>query len=227
MLTRLPDQLVGLISSDIRQGVFPVGSRLPPEPELCTHYGVSRTVLREALARLKADGLVDAQQGRGSFVMGHSLRTPFRFNPETAGSLQAIVQLAELRLGVEGTAAALAAARRTPAQLKRLKRCLSQMDAALRQGNGVGGEEADLEFHQTIAEATGNEHCQAFMAYLRQYYIAAIKAARARSAVRHGLSRQVQDEHVAIYEALAAGDPERAEFATKQHIRNAIARLSA
>jgi DNA-binding FadR family transcriptional regulator len=222
---RLPDQLFDLIANDIREGVFPVGSQLPIEPDLCVRYGVSRTVLREAVARLKADGFIDAQQGRGSFVLGHSLRTPFRFEALNSGSYASIAQLAELRLGVEGTAAALAASRRTPAQLERLEACLGRMAQAVQ--DGTAGSEADLEFHQTIAEATGNDHYRLFMAYLRQFYAVAIEAARSNSARSAGLSQQAQKEHVAIYKAIAAGRPEQAERAVKQHLHNAAARLAA
>ncbi len=220
-----PDQLFRAISDDIGNGVFPPGSQLPTEAELCVHYQVSRTVLREAVARLKADGIIDAQQGRGSFVLQHSLRTPFRFDPAMAGSLQGIAQLAELRLGVEGTAAALAAERRSPRQLAHLAQCLANMEQAARDGSG--GSEADLEFHQTIAEATGNDHYRSFMAYLRQFYAVAIDAARTNSARSAGLSQQAQEEHAAIYRAIADGDAAAAEAAVKRHIRNAAERLAA
>lgn len=220
-----PDLLFRAISDDIGKGTFPPGSRLPTEAELCVHYKVSRTVLREAVARLKADGIIDAQQGRGSFVLQHSLLTPFRFDPSMASSSEGIGQLAELRLGVEGTAAALAAVRRTPRQLAQLKNCLLRMEQAAKEGSG--GSEADLDFHQTIAEATGNDHYRTFMAYLRQFYAVAIDAARTNSARSAGLSEQAQEEHADIYRAIADKNSARAEEAVKRHIRNAADRLTA
>jgi GntR family transcriptional repressor for pyruvate dehydrogenase complex len=213
------------ISDDISKGIYPPGSQLPTEPELCVHYKVSRTVLREAVARLRADGVVDAKQGRGSFVLESSLRTPFRFDPSSASSLEGIAQLAELRLGVEGTAAALAARRRSPQQLALLKKYLARMEQAVK--DGTGGSEADLAFHQTIAEATGNDHYRTFMAYLRQFYAVAIDRARNNSALQPGLSEQAQEEHVAIYRAIADKNPVQAEEAVKRHIRNAAERLTA
>ncbi len=221
---RLPQQLVTLLLADIRNGVYPVGSQLPVESQLCARYGVSRTVLREAVARLKAEGLIDTQQGRGSFVLAHSLRTPFRFEPSKASTLQVVTQLAELRLGVEGTAARLAAQRRSPAHLARLSRCLGIMAEAVR--TGANGSEADLEFHETIAEATGNEHYRLFMAYLRQTFAVAIETARSNSARRTGLSVAVQEEHRAIFDAIKARDPSAAEAAMGSHINNAAHRLT-
>lgn len=220
----LPSQVFNLIAEEIRSGALAVGSRFPTEPELCLQYGVSRTVIREAIAYLKADGLLDVQQGRGSFVLGHTKRTPFRFNTRPMGPEESIQQLAELRLSVEVAAGALAAARRTPAQLKTLQRCLKQMDAAVKAG--VGGVQADLEFHQTIAEATGNEHYRAFMDYLRQHFLATIEAARANVSQAPVLPAQAQQEHVVIYEAIAARDGRAAQRAIETHIRNAIVRLT-
>lgn len=219
-----PDWLFRAISDDIARDVWPAGSRLPTEAELCVHYKVSRTVLREAVARLRADGVVDAQQGRGSFVLQRSLRTPFRFDASLAGSLEGIAQLAELRLSVEGAAAALAAERRSSAQLAHLQKCLNRMEQAVHEG--TSGSQADLAFHRIIAEATGNHHYRTFMAYLHQFYAVAIDTARTNSASQPGLSDQAQQEHAAICRAIAERDPQAAELAVKTHIRNAVARLT-
>lgn len=221
----LPERLVDAIVADIAKGTYAAGDKLPIEPALCAHYGVSRTVLREAMARLKSDGLIDTQQGRGSFVLAPSARTPFRFDAPLAHSTQSILELAELRLGVEGTAAALAAQRRTPRQLARLKQCLALMAQALE--TGASGSEADLEFHRTIADATGNGHYRLFMEYLRRFYAVAIEVSRSSSAQADGLSERAQEEHRAVYQAIADRDPEAAEKAVKHHIRAAAERLSA
>jgi DNA-binding FadR family transcriptional regulator len=220
-----PDQLFQAISDDIAKGVYPPGSQLPTEAELCVHYKVSRTVLREAVARLKADGVVDARQGRGTFVLERSLRTPFRFDASAVITQEGIRKLAEFRLGVEGTAAALAAERRSSRQLALLKKYLEEMEKAVKDGSG--GSEADLAFHQTIAEATGNDFYRTFMEYLRQFYAVAIDRARANSARQPGLSEQAHEEHVAIYCAIADKNSLHAEEAVKLHIRNASTRLSA
>lgn len=219
----LPARLVEAFSADIAAGLYPVGGKLPTEPALCSHYGVSRTVLREAMSRMKSDGLIDTQQGRGSFVLALSARTPFRFDAPAAHSTQSILELAELRLGVEGTAAALAAVRRTPEQLARLKSCLDRMADALR--DGVSGSEADLDFHRTIADATGNGHYRLFMEYLRRFYAVAIDVARSRSALLNGGSEEAQLEHLEVYRAIAEGDSLGAEAAIKRHILAAAGRL--
>ena len=211
------------LSADIGAGRYPVGSQLPIEPALCEHYGVSRTVLREAMARLKAEGLIETRQGRGSFVLAPSARTPFRFEAPAADVTASIVELAELRLGVEGTAAALAAERRSPAQLDHLRDCLRRMADA----DGAGGADADLDFHRTIAEATGNGHYRLFMDYLGRFYASAIEAARQRSARSAGLPAVVQREHLAIFDAIERQSPKAAEAAMKRHVMAAARRLAA
>jgi Transcriptional regulators len=220
----MPQRLFEVISEDIRRGVFPVGGKLPVEADLCERYGVSRTVLRETVARMRADGLVDTQQGRGTFVLALATPPAFRFKASTDGGVQSILDLAELRLGIEGTAASLAARRRTPAQLARLKSCLDRMERAVHEG--ASGTDADLEFHQTIAEATGNGHYRMFMDYLHKFYATAIDTARSHSAQTRGLSQRAQEEHRAVYEAIAAGDAEAAERAVKAHILAAAARMT-
>lgn len=223
----LPERIYRTLSADIRQGLFKAGERLPTEPMLCERYGVSRTALREAIARLKADGLVDVQQGRGTFVRAASGATAFRFveSEAEADPLHTVQELAELRLGVEVAAASLAALRRTPEQLARLKASLDAMEQAVLDRSS--GSEADLAFHATIAQATGNRQYRQFMEYLRGSFGAAIETSRHQSAREPGFSQQAQAEHRAIYEAIADQNARRAEQAMRRHILALTKRIEA
>lgn len=221
----LPERVFVALSADIRGGVLPPGTQLPIEPLLCERYGVSRTVLREAISRLKAEGLLDVRQGRGSFVRPLSAATSFRFDLDEQGEVNPVIELTELRLGVEATAAGLAARRRTPEQLEKLKLALDAMEAAV-QADG-NGNDADLSFHSTVAQATGNSQYRLFMEFLSGRIASAIAASRAHSARSAGLSRQAQREHRAIYDAIAAQDPRAAERAMRRHIEAAAERLTA
>lgn len=224
----LPERVYAALSAEIRNGSLPAGTRLPIEPLLCERYGVSRTVLREAIARLKAEGLLDVRQGRGTFVLPATAATSFRFAVDGAGQadqIEQILELAELRLGVEITAAGLAAQRRSRAQLEELKRCLQAMEDAVR--NGTDGSEADLAFHAVVAQATGNSQYRMFMDFLRGRFATAIATSRLHSAHRAGMTEEAQREHRAIYEAIAAGKADAAERAMRRHIEAAAARLSA
>ncbi|MBY4898775.1 FadR/GntR family transcriptional regulator [Cupriavidus sp. AU9028] len=222
----LPERVYATLSAQIRNGSLPPGTRLPIEPALCERYGVSRTVLREAIARLKAEGLLDVRQGRGTYVLPASAATSFRFAIDGAGQAEQIAQileLAELRLGVEITAAGLAAQRRSKPQLAQLKRCLDAMEDAVR--NGTDGSGADLAFHAVVAQATGNSQYRMFMDFLGGRFATAIATSRLHSAHR-GMTEEAQREHRAIYEAIAAGKPASAERAMRRHIEAAAARLA-
>ena len=125
----LADRLNAIISGQILSGERPAGSRLPTETQLAEEFGVSRTVVREAIARLRSDGLVVTRQGLGAFVAETLEALPFRISigsdPEAPHRYAR--ELLELRLGFETEAAALAAERGTPAQVEEIGRALEMM----------------------------------------------------------------------------------------------------
>src|SRR3981081_3177983 len=94
---RLSEQL----AEQIKSGRFSPGARLPTEQELTRAARVSRTVVREAVAALRAEGLVVTRQGVGAFVSAEPHRAPFRIDPERMQSLDEVLNVMELRLGVE------------------------------------------------------------------------------------------------------------------------------
>src|SRR5437868_867731 len=114
----LTGELVARLTDDITSGKIPPGSQLPTEQELIAATGVSRTVVREAVAALRADGLVVTRQGVGAFVSAAPQQAPFRIDPEGMRSLDDVLHVMELRLGVEIESAGLAAERASRAQVR-------------------------------------------------------------------------------------------------------------
>src|ERR1700741_826821 len=110
----LYDQLAG----EIRSGRLAPGARLPTEEALTRAARVSRTVVREAVAALRAEGLVVTRQGGGAFVSAEAQRAPFRIEPERMQTLDNILGVMEVRLGVEMESAGLAAERASKAQVR-------------------------------------------------------------------------------------------------------------
>ena len=104
---RVCEALVQLISGED----FPPGSRLPSEMKMAGRFGVSRTVIREAVSRLKSEGLVESRQGSGVFVREGNMDAPFRLDPNILDSIQSVLQVVELRMVLEGEIAAIAASR--------------------------------------------------------------------------------------------------------------------
>jgi GntR family transcriptional regulator, transcriptional repressor for pyruvate dehydrogenase complex len=220
----LTDQVAAQITADISAQAISPGGRLPTENALCARFGVSRTVVREAIARLKSEGLVASRQGSGVFVLAENPQRPFRLTSNLSDSSDEILQVAELRMAFDVEAASLAARRRTQDQLRRLRAALDQMAAAVR--DGANGVEADVAFHRCVAEATGNPHYVAFMSYLIQFLRKGVRISRERTLKRPGLGEKVQLEHEAIFRAIQARDPDAAAAAARRHVRGTMRRLS-
>src|SRR5262252_7741054 len=120
----LTGELVARLTDDITSGKIPPGSRLPTEQELIAATGVSRTVVREAVAALRAEGLVVTRQGVGAFVPENA-RRPFRVDFNHLSSIREVIEVMELRTGIEVEAAGLAAERASPAQVRNIVDCLT------------------------------------------------------------------------------------------------------
>lgn len=144
----------------IRSGDYEPGSKLPSESQLTETLGVSRTVVREALAALRADGLVESRQGAGVFVLGDANNgiVPHVTDPARISSS---VELLELRTPVEIEAAGLAAARRSPAQEERIFEKHVAVLACIQEGLPI--READFDLHLEIARATNNPRFEEFL----------------------------------------------------------------
>lgn len=217
----LADDVADELRRRVLTGEFAAGERLPTGAELARGFGVSMSVIREAMSRLKHDGLIESIQGVGAFVSKQGRALAFRLDGE-AGSRPDLGRIFELRQAVEGEAARLAAVRRTDDHLRRLRAALSEMEHAVL--NGADGAAADARFHRLVAEATDNPLFSDMYAFLSAHIGMAIETARAHSAHR-GMWREAHDEHLRIFEALEAGCANQARQAILEHIHNAATRL--
>ncbi len=219
---RLADQVADALEAEIRGGRLAPGARLPTEVALATQFAVSRTVVREAVSRLKSLGMVDSRQGSGVYVRAAGVE-PLRFEAAHLASRDAVVQMAELRRPLESEVAALAAERRTPQDLARIRAAIGALDEAVAAGQG--GAEQDLAFHLAVAEAAHNPFLIGTLQYLHGLLQGAIRVTRANEARRDDFAREVAREHERIAQAIEAGDPVAAREAAKAHMDNAIRRI--
>jgi len=219
----LTDRVTEALSQLIRGGEFPAKSRLPTETEMGNRFGVSRTVIREAISRLKSEGMVESRQGVGVFVRDRGLDTPFRIDPNVVESMRSVMQIAELRRGLEAEMAALAAERRSPEQLTDIRKRLQAVEQATPMS--AVGVEADMAFHREIARATGNPHFVALWDFIGQFLRGAMTVTRANEARSTEFTSQVSAEHKAIMDAIARGDSEAAREAARLHMDMAAARI--
>jgi len=220
---RLSDQINTFLNQEIEKGLLKPGQRLPSENNLAEQFGVSRTVIREAFASLKRDGLLESKHGIGAVVAESGNLRAFRLEGLENANAEEISQLFELRAILEGDAARLAAKRRSDQDADRLKQCLEAMAVAVREGRDGSGPDAD--FHQTIAEASGNPYLRAFMSFINGKLRLLIRKARDHSSLQPGLPGLVQQEHATIFEAIAEKEPQKARWAALAHLENAARRL--
>lgn len=216
----LADRVTSRLLAEITRGRFRAGDRLPTEHRLAAHFGVSRTVIREAVGRLKADGLVVSRQGSGVFVARNPPAVPFRIDR----NMVSVLELVELRMGFDVEAAGLAAERRTNDQLQVMSKALDEMASAIDRGHD--GVDADMAFHRAVCIATGNPYFVTFIQFLEQYLRESLKISRNNSARRVGFAARAQAEHQAIFDAIAARDPELARNVAREHVTNTAKRLA-
>jgi GntR family transcriptional regulator, transcriptional repressor for pyruvate dehydrogenase complex len=218
-------RLVNALTEQIRSGRLQAGNKLPTEAAIMKDFGVSRTVVREAISRLQASGWVDTRHGIGTFVLTQSDHPAFRISPEQMGTLREVIALLEFRISVETEAAALAAMRRTPDNLVEMKSALSAFSSAIEEGRDAVS--ADHQFHQAIARATHNRHFTDLMNSLGAGVIprARISSILSTDPERQNYLRRVNQEHESIYNAVAEQDVEAARAAMRTHLANSRERL--
>jgi GntR family transcriptional regulator, transcriptional repressor for pyruvate dehydrogenase complex len=214
----LTGELVARITDDIIAGKFEPNEKLPTEHEMIAAFGVSRSVVREAIAALRSEGLVETRQGAGAFVVGDKSKRPFRIDPKSLQSVQAVLDLMELRMGIEIEAAGLAAQRRDREAFRKVEKTLRAFEEAIDRGEDA--VEADFNFHRALVAATGNEYFVTFLDYLGWHIIPRrnIQVSTQDAASQKSYLKKVHAEHKKIARAIEAGDPRAARAAMRRHL---------
>lgn len=218
----LVSMLAESLEREITGGRYRPGDQLPTEAAMAASAGVSRTVVREAVASLRAAGLVETRQGAGAFVLS-GIRRLGGIPKIERNELEDIVAMLELRLAVEVEAAALAAMRRTDEDMAHIDRALAQFDSErTHQGSGL---DADLDFHQAVAAATKNPYISQFLSGLG-------RSAVPRSRIKDAKNLQdylgfVHMEHTAVRNAILARDSALAAASMRAHLAGSRSRYAA
>ena len=220
----LAHDVVAELSARIRDGRIKPGDKLPTESAIMTEQGVSRTVVREAISRLQAAGLVETRHGIGTFVLDTPTDGPFRIDPATIVTLRDVLAVLELRISLETESAGLAALRRTEEQLRGLREALDAFEANVVAGGDT--VQHDFSFHLQIAQATGNPYFADIMGHLGTTLIPRTRVSAIRNHDRRGeYLVRVNREHEEIYAAIARRDPDSARAAMRIHLTNSRERL--
>lgn len=215
------------LSERIRAGELLPGAQLPTEAELCAEYEVSRTVIREAVARLRSEGLVVPQQGRGIFVSETPLPRNFSIPDEALKTLPETIALLELRLSVEVEAAGLCAERRTDEEAQEIRALMEQIDAQRGDPNSVQIH-YDYDFHLAIAKAARNEFIYGFLAFLRPMIVPRFQLGYVIvPEMKEAYYARIHAEHTAIVSAIERQDGNGARQAMRSHLHNSLERIRA
>ena len=223
VIERLSDRLATLLAAQVESGSLSPGDRLPTEQQLAQAHGVSRTVVREAVHQLTSRGLLISRQGSGVYVSKAPRNHALSFDAAVLESIDAVVQVREVRRALEGETAALAASRATRLQVAALRRALKAIDKST--ADGGDGVAEDLAFHRALTDAAGNPHFGRLLEFLEQYLAEAMRVTRGNEARRVDFMEDVRAEHRAIVDAVEARQPSLARRRAVEHMRRGDRRL--
>jgi GntR family transcriptional regulator, transcriptional repressor for pyruvate dehydrogenase complex len=214
----LSAEVVDRLAEQIMSGKLPAGAKLPSEQEMMRGMGVSRTVVREAVSALRARGLVVTRQGAGAFVDHDTSRQPYVIDPDGLGSLDSVLDILELRMAVESEAAAIASERASTVQIKAIREAQRVFIRAI--SSGERGIKEDFAFHQSIALATQNNRFAEFLEFLGRLIIPrqSIRSFEGSPDSLRKYLGQIEKEHEAISQAIAARLPKKAREAMRGHL---------
>lgn len=196
---------------------------MPTGRQLSEQYGVSAAVIREVTEHLRSQGFVESRQGVGCTVRSRTGSAGFQLPREPDIDASGLADLYDLRIDLEGAAAALAAVRRTDEDVAALSALLQRLRAHLYDPQPAA--DIDAAFHIGIAAATHNPYYRQLLQYLNLQLHQAVATARANTLRQAGLAETVHAEHEAIVDAIRRGDAAAARAAAVTHLQCAARRL--
>nr|WP_295887146.1 FadR/GntR family transcriptional regulator [uncultured Devosia sp.] len=215
---KLADLVIGTLRKRISAGEYRAGTKLPTESQMTTIFGVSRTVVREAIAALSADGLVQPRQGAGVFVVGNAASPFTAIGADSSNKISVALNVLEVRMGIEIESAGLAAQRRSNSQDAAIQEAWNEFERLLKLGTPTG--KTDFAFHRAIAAATNNPFYIEVLDGLGSRTIPCDVASPwgTESVLTYEYQAGLQREHLAILKAISAQDAEGAREAMRQHL---------
>lgn len=216
----LAQQVADYLIKEINSGNFKPNETLPPENKLAEMLNVSRTVIREALAKMKHDGLLETVKGGRTKVTSDPSGHVYRLDPETYEDRDFLIHLYELRAIIESEAAALAAARANKKALATIKKRFGELEAALK--NSEDGTEESLAFHKAIMDASNNDQIANLVIWVDTKIWSFVRSSNLEH--NSAMISEIQHEHKAILKAIEDRDPAKARRLSRQHVIGAAQR---
>nr|WP_309503818.1 FadR/GntR family transcriptional regulator [uncultured Roseovarius sp.] len=223
--------LTAIVAEDLSKRVFDgslkPGEQLPTETELCEQFEVSRTVVREAVAQLRSDGILVSRQGRGMFVSKYPFSSKFELNSDALNTLPETIAILELRLAIEVESAGLCAERRSDEDARNIRRVMEEVDAR-HSDPDIVEVHYDFEFHLAIAQGTQNPYFHRFLKFLEPTFARRFQLSTLVSQdFKEQYYEEIHTEHNSIVVAIEEQDPQAAHNAMRVHLLNSLGRLRA
>lgn len=220
----LSDAIFRKFERSIISGDMQPGARFPSQKEICATENVSRTVVREAIARLAAQNLVTTRQGSGVFVSRSAGLRAFQVSPEELSTLDEVIRLLEMRLAVETEAAGLAAARRTSSDIDAIHDAFDRIEAV--RADQDRAAQADAAFHLAIARATHNDYFTRIIDFFGARLVPPrrLSVGERDEAADKAYADKVRAEHQAIIDAIIRMDIGKAREAARNHMQESLSR---
>ena len=215
---KLAEMVVDALRKRIGAGEFAAGEKLPTESQMTVHFGVSRTVVREAIAALAADGTVQSRQGAGVFVLANAASAFSSIGGETSNKISVALNVLEVRMGIEIESAGLAAMRRSNSQDAAIQEAWNEYGRLLKVGNPT--VKTDFAFHRAIAAATNNPFYMEVRDGLGSRTIPCDVASPwgTESVLTYDYQVGLHEEHKRILLAISAQNAEGAREAMRDHL---------
>lgn len=219
----MPARIYSDILNRIIEGEYKEGERLPTEHMLAERFATSRPTVREALAQLRADGIIATRHGSGTTVMRRPDPDVRRFAP--LETLSDIRRCYEYRVVVEAGAASLAAQKAEDADIAAIQREWDNLQTIIETSAGIGAKD-DFAFHMAVARASKNQFFITALSGIQEQMVFSMNLSRNLSLVK-SVERQrlVQQEHLEVLQAIQQRDAERAAQAMRGHLERAVNRM--
>jgi GntR family transcriptional repressor for pyruvate dehydrogenase complex len=201
------------------------GAQVLTEAQLCEKYGVSRTVVREAIVRLCSEGLLTSRQGLGVFVSSRKSAARFEVDWDSIRTLPETIALLELRLAIEVESAGLCAIRRTKADARNIRQCMEKTHLQFRGPNSTKYH-YDFDLHLAIASGTKNSHFYQLLLFLKPIVVRSIKLSSIiDDTAKNNFELINQTQHEEIVAAIEAQDEQRARQSMRLHLIDSLERV--
>lgn len=221
---KISAQVLDQLKDMIKDSKFPQNQPMPSENELAKMFGVSRAPVREALSVLSASGIIESRQGGRSFVKEVNMAYMLESLAIQLIPMEQVIELLEMRIIMETQAAALAASRHDKSDIEKMKQALDHFEITLTNPEAVG-DQADVNFHKHMIEATKNRFMVQVMENIDDLYRKAIAFSLQKNVGLPEKREQVFLEHMKIFTAIKERDEKQAANAMKIHLENVMNKL--